>query len=493
MLTPIDFGQLAFLFVLHLRMNRCLKPIMNKIFLSSFLICSCILLLAVPASTVAQAKLWLTKADQSALLMEKTLKTAKDQPQNNFPVVVVDAAKTLQTIDGFGFTLTGGSAALIHQLPLKERSALLKELFGNSPSSIGISCLRISLGASDLSSRVFSYDDLPANATDLALARFSLSDDTLHLIPLLKEILQVQPDLFIMASPWSAPAWMKTNKNSKGGKLDRQYYDVYAKYMFRYIQEMRKQGIEIDALTLQNEPHHGGNNPSMVMQPEDQALLVKQYLGPLFKTHQLSTRIIIWDHNCDEPEYPIAVLNDKEANPFIDGTAFHLYGGDIKALSKVKEAFPDKQLYFTEQWTGSKGEFAGDLLWHVRNVIIGSMNHWSLMALEWNLANDPNFGPHTPGGCTECKGALTIDGNNVKRNVAYYIIAHASKAIPSGSVRIASTAIKEITHVAFKRLDGKIVLIMLNDGKSPQQFNIQLGNQWLEMLMQPGEVATLLL
>ena len=266
---------------------------MNKTSLSSFLICSCILLLALPASTLAQAKLWLTKADQSALLMEKTLKTSKDQPQNNFPVVVVDAKKTFQTIDGFGFTLTGGSAALIHQLPIKERTALLKELFGNSPSSIGISCIRISLGASDLSSRVFSYDDLPANTTDLALARFSLSDDTLHLIPLLKEILQVQPDLFIMASPWSAPAWMKTNKNSKGGKLDRQYYDVYARYMLRYIQEMRKQGIEIDVLTLQNEPHHGGNNPSMVMQPEDQALLVKQYLGPLFKTHQLSARIII--------------------------------------------------------------------------------------------------------------------------------------------------------------------------------------------------------
>jgi glucosylceramidase len=466
---------------------------MKKTSLSSSLLFSCILLLAVPASTVAQAKLWLTNADQSALLMERTLKTSKDQPQNNFPVVVVDAKKTFQTIDGFGFTLTGGSAALIHQLPLQERTALLKELFGNSPSSIGISCLRISLGASDLSSRVFSYDDLPANATDLALTRFSLSDDTLHLIPLLKEILQVQPDLFIMASPWSAPAWMKTNKNSKGGKLDRQYYDVYARYMLRYIQEMRKQGIEIDALTLQNEPHHGGNNPSMVMHPEDQALLVKQYLGPLFKTHQLSTRIIIWDHNCDEPEYPIAVLNDKEANPFIDGTAFHLYGGDIKALSKVKDAFPDKQLYFTEQWTGSKGEFAGDLLWHVSNVIIGSMNHWSRMALEWNLANDPKFGPHTPGGCTECKGALTIDGSIITRNVAYFIIAHASKAIPSGSVRIASTAIKEIAHVAFKRLDGKIVLIMLNDGKTQQQFNIQLGNQWLEMLMQPGEVATLLL
>ena len=461
--------------------------------LSSIIPLVCFILLVKPEETIAQAKLWLTKADQSALLVERALQTSLGRPLNVLPIIEVDSSKSFQTIDGFGFTLTGGSAELIHQLPFQERSALLKELFGNSPSSIGISCIRISLGASDLSSRVFSYDDLPANTTDMALSRFSLSDDTLHLIPLLKEILSIQPNLFIMASPWSAPAWMKTNNNSKGGKLDPKYYDVYARYIYRYIQEMRKQGIEIDALTLQNEPHHGGNNPSMVMEPADQALLVKQYLGPLFNDKKLSTRVIIWDHNCDEPEYPIAVLNDKEAYPFIDGTAFHLYGGDIKALSKVKEAFPDKRLYFTEQWTGSKGEFGGDLLWHVRNVVIGSMNNWSRMALEWNLANDPGFGPHTPGGCTECKGALTIDGSHVKRNVAYYIIAHASQAIPSGSVRIASTEIKGIANVAFKRPDGKIVLILLNDGKAQQRFNIQVGNQWLEMLMQPGEVVTLLL
>jgi len=493
MLTPIDFGQLAFLFILHLRMNQFFRSIVKKTSQSSFIFLSCLLLQTVPDCALAQAKLWITKADQSALLMEKVLNISQAQPLNDIPIIKVDSSQTFQTIDGFGFTLTGGSAELIHQLPSQERSALLNELFGKSPSSIGISCIRISLGASDLSSRVFSYDDIPVNKTDMALSQFSLSDDTLHLIPLLKEILGIQPNLFIMASPWSAPAWMKTNKNSRGGKLDPQYYDVYARYMFRYIQEMEKHGIEIDALTLQNEPHHGGNNPSMVMEPADQALLVKQYLGPIFKTHQLTTRIIIWDHNCDEPQYPIAVLNDKEAYPFIDGTAFHLYGGDIKAMSKVKQVFPDKQLYFTEQWTGSKGEFAGDLLWHIRNVVIGSMNNWSRMALEWNLANDPGFGPHTPGGCTECKGALTIDGSHVKRNVAYYIIAHASKAIPSGSIRIASTEIKEITHAAFKRPDGKIVLILLNDGKSQQRFNIQVGKQWFEMQMQPGEVATLLL
>jgi glucosylceramidase len=466
---------------------------LNKHILRLALIACCFSSFIFPDITVAQSKRWITFGDQSALMKEEILKIEMTAPKNDLPVIKVDSAQTFQSINGFGFTLTGGSAELIHQMPYKERTSLLKELFGNSPSGIGISCLRISLGASDLSSRVFSYDDVAFNCEDLSLRQFNLSDDTLHLIPLLKEILTIQPNLFIMASPWSAPAWMKTNKNSKGGKLEVKYYDVYARYMLRYIQEMRTKGIEIDALTLQNEPHHGGNNPSMVMEPEDQALFVKRYLGPLFKANQISARIIIWDHNCDEPDYPIAVLNDKDANPFIDGTAFHLYGGDISILSKVHKAFPDKRLYFTEQWTGSKGDFSGDLLWHVRNVIIGSMNNWSSMALEWNLANNPGYGPHTPGGCTECKGALTIDGSTVKRNVAYYIVGHASKVIPSGSVRIASNEIKQITHAAFRRPDGRIALIMLNDGKMKQGFNIQLGEQWVELFMQPGEVSTILL
>ena len=449
--------------------------------------------------TISQAQqknepvLWFTNASQTVLLGKKVLTLSDIKNKTKLPLITLQSKQVFQTIDGFGFTLTGGSAMLIHGLPFSERQKLLRELFGRNNDGIGISCLRLSLGASDLSSRVFSYDDVEQGKNDLSLSQFSLSDDTLHLIPLLKEILAINPDLYLMASPWSAPAWMKTNGSSKGGKLKKEYYDVYARYMLRYVLEMKKRGINIKALTLQNEPHHGGNNPSMVMETEDQALFVSGYLGPLFKENAIKTKIVIWDHNCDEPDYPIKVLQDSLARSFIDGSAFHLYAGNIDALSKVRNAFPDKNLYFTEQWTGKNGSFEGDLLWHIRNVIIGSMNNWSRMAIEWNLANDKNFGPHTPGGCTECKGALTIDGHAIDRNVAYFIIAHASKFVTPGSVKIGSNEIGGIVHAAFKRPDGRCVLILLNEEKTSQEFGIEWDEQYIKVSMDARQVATIVL
>jgi glucosylceramidase len=181
------------------------------------------------------------------------------------------------------------------------------------------------------------------------------------------------------------------------------------------------------------------------------------------------------------------------ANQYIDGSAFHLYNGNISALSIVKEKVPEKNLYFTEQWTGKNGSFAGDLSWHVKNVVIGSMNTWSKVALEWNLANDPDYGPHTPGGCTECKGALTIDGSAVQRNVAYYIIAHASKYIPSGSVRIGSTVIAGLPSVSFMTPEKKVVLIVLNEKNATQQFNVKYLDREIKISLKGGAVSTVVL
>ncbi|HET9429618.1 MAG TPA: glycoside hydrolase family 30 beta sandwich domain-containing protein, partial [Chitinophagaceae bacterium] len=204
----------------------------------------------------------------------------------------------------------------------------------------------------------------------------------------------------------------------------------------------------------------------------------------------ISTKIIIWDHNCDNPNYPISILNDPAAKPFVNGSAFHLYGGDISALSTVHNAHPDKALYFTEQWTGANGTFEGDLKWHLKNVVIGSLRNWSRVVLEWNLANDPNYNPHTPGGCTECKGALTISGSDFSRNVAYYIIAHASKFVPTGSVRIASGLVAGIPNVAFKRPDGKKVLIALNESNVPLAFNLRYKERWAPVSLPAETTAT---
>ena len=252
---------------------------------------------------------------------------------------------------------------------------------------------------------------------------------------------------------------------------------------------MKANGIAIDAVTLQNEPQHGGNNPSMVMSALQQLDFIKNHLGPAFSAATISTKIILWDHNCDNPNYPITILNDATAKAFVDGSAFHLYNGDISALSAVHTAHPDKNLYFTEQWTGANGSFDGDLKWHVKNVIIGSARNWSKVALEWNLASDGGYNPHTPGGCTECKGALTLDGT-INRNVGYYIIAHASKFVPPGSVRIASMNAGNIYNVAFKIPDGKKVLIAVNDGNTTASFNIKFKGKWATANLPAGGVGT---
>lgn len=416
---------------------------------------------------------WLTKGDRSILFeKQKSVDFFINSTVNQYPVIEVDTATRFQEIYGFGYTLTGGSAALLHKMSSFQKNALLNELFGCESSGLCISYLRVSLGASDLDETVFSYNDIDINKEDIELSSFSLSKDTMALIPVLKEILKINPKIKIMASPWSAPLWMKSNKSSVGGSLLPKYYDVYARYFVKYIQEMRKNGIEVDAVTIQNEPEHGGNNPSMLMKASEQNDFIKKHLGPAFKLAGLKTKIVIWDHNCDNPQYPISILNDKETKPFVDGSAFHLYAGSISAMTTVYNAHPDKSLYFTEQWTGANGSFNGDLVWHVKNVIVGSLRNWSRVVLEWNLANDPAYRPHTPGGCSQCKGALTVSGNIYSKNVSYYIIAHASAFLGSGAVRVGSNDVNNISSVALHHPSGKKVLIAVNDSKQEEIFNI---------------------
>lgn len=435
-------------------------------------------------------EVWLTKGDQSVKLQKQNTILSFTTNSNSYQNIQIDESQTYQTVDGFGYTLTGGSVEVINSLTAARKQELLQELFGSNANSISISYLRLSIGASDLNSSVFSYNDLAAGETDPTLSKFSLEKDR-PLIDLLKQILAINPNIKIMATPWSAPLWMKDNGRSVGGSLKEEYYGVYAQYFVKYITAMKNEGITIDAITPQNEPLHGGNNPSMVMTASQQANFIKNNLGPAFKTANISTKIVAYDHNCDRPDYPITVLSDKDANPYIDGSAFHLYGGDISALGDIKATFPTKNVYFTEQWTSSTGDFGGDLKWHLKNVIIGSMRNWSKIALEWNLANNSQFKPHTEGGCNMCKGAITINSSeNFDRNVGYYIVAHASKFVPQNSIRIASSQLGNLNNVAFKRADGKIVLIVENDGNSPETFNIKINGKIATTSLDAGAVAT---
>jgi glucosylceramidase len=434
-------------------------------------------------------QIWITTPDQTQLLSEMPALMFINEPAVA-PVIEVDTAITYQTMDGFGYALTGGSAMLLKtKLTAEARLALLRELF-LPEGGIGISYLRVSIGASDLDEYVFSYNDVPQGKMDLALSGFNLAYDTLYLIPVLKEILSLNPAIKIMGSPWSPPAWMKTNNHVKGGSLKPEYYGVYATYFVKYIRAMAKAGIPIDAITIQNEPENPNNTPSLLMTTVEQNEFIKKHLGPAFKAADIETKIILFDHNCDHPEYPIAILDDPETKPFVDGSAFHMYLGEITALSKVHDAHPDKSLYFTEQWTWSKGEFGGDLRWHVKNLIVGATRNWSRNVLEWNLASDENFDPHTnDGGCDSCKGALTI-GDSVTRNVSYYIIAHASKFVPPGSVRISSTLTDNLHNVAFLTPEGKKVLIVVNDNDTDKSFSIQYKNKTGKSTLPTGAVGT---
>lgn len=436
---------------------------------------------------------WLTDPANNVFFQPRPYRNHTGHYSGPGPLIQVDESKVYQPIDGFGYTLTGGSAIHIHAMGAKERQELLRELFGTSGSQIGVSYLRLSIGASDLSDHLFSYNDLPKGQTDPDMEQFSIDPERKDLLPVLKEILAINPDIKIMGSPWSPPVWMKDNNDTRGGSLLPEWYDAYAKYFVKYILAMRQEGIRIDAVTIQNEPLHPGNNPSLLMLPGEQAEFLKNHLGPAFREAQIDTKILLYDHNADRIDYPISILNDSAARQYADGSAFHLYAGKIGDLSKVHDAHPDKNLYFTEQWVGAPGNFAADITWHVRELIIGATRNWCRTVLEWNLSSNPQLTPYTDrGGCSKCLGAVTIDGNKVIRNPAYYIIAHASKLVRPGSVRIGSNVPGKLNNVAFRTPDEKIVVIVQNDGNEPQQFTINAAGKNLTINLGEGAVGTYL-
>ena len=466
--------------------------------LSSFLYCSCkkdLTSSSNPAGTIARAAnesvgIWLTKTDQSQKLQQQSDINFAADAGSNPNTITVDENTTYQGIDGFGFALTGGSATLLNGLG-GNQSSVLNELFGTGSGQIGISYLRISIGASDLSSSDFTYDQ---TAGDVNMNNFSISPEYQDLIPVLQKILAINPNIKILACPWTAPTWMKVNTSGNngytGGSLNTSYYDAYARYFVKYLQAMQGQGIRIDAITPQNEPLNPNNNPSMVMQASEEANFIKNNLGPQLRSAGLSTKIICYDHNADRPDYPEAVLADGGANPYVDGSAFHLYAGNISALTDVHNAYPNKNIYFTEQYVGAPGNFGADLDWAVNNLIIGATRNWSRNVLEWNLAIDPNLNPHTNGGCNSCLGGITVSGSSITRNQGYYIIGHASKFVRPGAVRISSNIAGNIQNVAFKNSDGSKVVIALNSGSSDQSFKVLWGAESFTYTLAAGAVAT---
>lgn len=437
---------------------------------------------------------WMTTADKKQLLTEQPEKLAFGPArQTAAEVVTIDDSRSFQTMDGFGHALTGGSAYLLMKMSPSARHALLVDLFGTGKDSIATSYIRVTVGASDMNDHVYTYDDLPEGQVDPELKHFSLSEDMNDVVPVLKEILAINPHIHILASPWTPPVWMKSNGKAKDGVLKHEYYPVYAHYFVRYVEAMRAQGIHIEAITPQNEPENPHNTPSLVMTSPEEADFIGNHLGPALAAAKLDTRIISFDHNCDHPEYPLGILKDAKANAYTDGSGFHLYLGEIGALTTVHNAFPNKNIYFTEQmvvpWKDDEGFAIAN---PVNRLIIDAPNNWSRNVLLWNLAADPKNGPHTnDGGCPMCSGAITIDGDTATRNLAYYTAAHASKFVPSGSVRIASPGdAGSLPHVAFRTPDHRHVLIVSNPSHTTHHFTLRYEGRDAEAELAGGAVAT---
>lgn len=432
--------------------------------------------------------------------------------------VTVDERQHFQQMQGFGYALTGGSAELMMKMSASARAELIRSLFGSGDDQGSFSYIRLTVGASDMNSFVFSYDDMPEGSSDWDLKHFSLSQDLNDVVPVMKEILAVNPGIEILASPWSAPAWMKTAFDVRGGKLRKECYDVYARYFVKYIQAMAAEGVRIAAITIQNEPLNSRNTPSMWWSPQDQAEFIGKYLGPQFEKNGIDTKIVLFDHNCDRPDYPLAILADPDASRYASAVAFHHYMGDLSGMTQVHEARPDMDILFTEQMIIDRGGHpVANVAPIVERMIVRVVRNWSRSVVLWNLAADPEAGPHTGnGGCPFCHGAVTIDGDSVRRNVAYYGLVHASAFVPDGSYRISSTASDDaatvlfedeqapgvmravrydrsgvLPNVAFETPDGRIVMVVPNTKSSSETVWIRYHGKYVAIPVRSGSVVTI--
>jgi glucosylceramidase len=453
---------------------------------------ACLAISAAPSVPAQEVHLWLTTSSRSAVFARQPGTLEFSTAPTSLPVIDVNDMQHYQSIEGFGVALTGGSAQLLMAMSPAARTALLHELFDSSGDGIHLSYLRVSIGSSDMNDHAYTYDDMPPGGRDPELAHFSLDIDRPNVIAALKEILAINPRIPILGSPWSSPAWMKSNDALKGGHLKPENYQAYAQYFVKYIQGMAAEGISIRAITVQNEPLNPKNTPSLVMFAPEETEFIAQHLGPAFAQAGITTAIQVYDHNADAPSYPLSILGDPVAGKYVAGSAMHLYGGDASVFSHIHDLYPNKDLFLTEQSVTERphsptlGIDAPEA-----SVVIDSTRNWCRNVLLWNLAADPNAGPHTnDGGCDFCYGAVTLDGDHVTRNVAYYVLAHASKFVPPESLRVGSNTLDQMDNVAFLTPDGHLVLIVANTGNFPVHFAIRFHGKTAEATLPEESVGT---
>lgn len=449
---------------------------------------------AMPASSLTSAFVqpWLTLPDRSQTLAAQPVLPWQPAAPGGVATITIDPGLHYQVMQGFGAAMSESSAwLLMNVLDAPQRAAAIASLFG--ADGIRLSYVRIPMGASDFALGDYSYADLPAGHTDPELHSFSIARDRLAVIPALKLARAANPALRLMGSPWSAPAWMKASGSLHGGSLLPEFYPAFARYHVKFVQAYQAEGLPIDSLTLQNEPLLSLETyPTMLIPAAAQAELVRDHVGPALRRAGLVTRLLILDHNWDLWETPVQVLADPAAAAYVDGVAFHCYAGDVSLQSQVHAAHPDKGIWFTEcSGGGWATDFAGNLGWFMRNLVIGNFRNWGNSLILWNLALDEHDGPQN-GGCPNCRGVITIrqDTGAVSFNEEYFVLGHVSKFVAPGARRIESQggAAADLEHVAFQNPDGSLALIVY--AALETEFNVDCQGQRFTYRLPAGAAVT---
>ncbi len=434
-----------------------------------------LLVAAVCVSNAQTVSLWLTTDDRTSLLQPQASVPFSAGGSASVPTVFIDELQRYQTMEGFGASFTDSSAWLMNNkiIPASSLPAVMNSLFDHT-SGIGISFVRNPMGASDLARSVYSYDDVAAGSTDPNLSSFSIAHDEADIIPLIRQARSINPQLKIMANPWSPPGWMKTSGSMIGGSLLAPNYTAFANYFVRYLQAYSAAGVPVDYISLQNEPLYLPTAyPGMSMTAADQLTVLRDYVLPALAADHLTAKVLIYDHNWDQPSYPQTILADATvaASAQIGGIGWHWYAGTPGAMSLLHNQYPNRKSYVTE---ASGGTWITDEVKTDFETITQSMRNWSSSYVKWGLALDENRGPFIPGGCGDCSPLITVNQSSgaVTYNIDYYTLGHFSKFVLPGAVRVYSSNAPRIVTAAFLNPRGMEVLVAYNDSSSSQTFQV---------------------
>ena len=428
----------------------------------------------------------------SSLTRDLTRDAVNFSPKDNLAptTITLNPAEQYQTMDGFGAAITGSTCYNLLLMKPADRHAFLTETFSDK-DGFGFSYIRISIGCSDFSLSEYTCCDTKG------IENFALqSEEKDYILPILKEILAINPSIKVIAAPWTCPKWMKVKSLTDrtpldswtNGQLNPDYYQDYATYFVKWIQAFKAEGIDIYAVTPQNEPLNRGNSASLYMEWEEQRDFVKTALGPQMKAAGLSTKIYAFDHNYNydniesQKNYPGKIYEDAAASQYLAGAAYHNYGGNREELLNIHQAYPEKELLFTETSIGTwnSGRDLSKRL--MEEVALGTINNWCKGVIVWNLMLDNDRGPNREGGCQTCYGAVDINNSDYKtiiRNSHYYIIAHLSSVVKPGAVRIATTGYTDngITCSAFENTDGTYAFVLINNNEKSKKITVSDGQR----------------